>query len=71
MVDDGFDAVVGPVANDDVYTTVTLYLAGVLTKQQALEALKIKRLFDQYVWKTQAALAAITFAESIEVSEVG
>ena len=69
--DDDFDAVVGPVANDDVYTTVTLYLAGVLTKQQALEALKIKRLFDQYVWKTQAALAAITFAESIEVSEVG
>ncbi len=30
----------GPVANDDVYTTFMLYSAGVLTKEQTLEALK-------------------------------
>ncbi len=41
-----FDFVYGPVANDDVYTTFTLYTAGVLTKEQSLESLKIKKLYD-------------------------
>ncbi len=38
-----YDLVYGPVANDDVYTTFTLYSAGVLTRDQTLEALKIKK----------------------------
>lgn len=63
-----YDAVIGPVANDDVFVTITLYLSGVLTKQQTLEALKIKRLYDQYVWKTGAAIEAISFTESYEVT---
>ena len=33
-------------ANDDVYRTFTLYTAGILTKEQALEQLKIKKLYD-------------------------
>lgn len=37
------DIVYGPVANDDVYTTFTLYTAGILTKIQTLEALKVKK----------------------------
>lgn len=61
-----YDAVVGPVADDDVFTTVTLYLGGVLTKRQALDSLKVKKLFDQYVWKTRAAIASITFAGAFE-----
>ena len=35
------DFVYGPVANDDVYTTFTLYTAGVLTKEQTLETLNL------------------------------
>ena len=64
-----YDVVIGPVADDDVFTTVTLYLGGALTKPQALEALKVKRLFDQYVWKTNAALRAISHVGSAELSE--
>lgn len=60
------DVVVGPVADDDVFTTVTLYLGGALTEAQALEALKVKRLFDQYVWKTEAALKLLSFTGSFE-----
>lgn len=41
-----YDAVYGPVANDDVYQTFALYEAKVLTKEQTLEALKIKKLYD-------------------------
>ena len=34
-----YDFIYGPVANEDVYTTITLYTAGVLTKEQTIEAL--------------------------------
>ena len=53
--------VYGPVADDDVYTTITLYLSGVLTKQQAMEALKIKKLFNQLVITTQKGLGYLHF----------
>ena len=39
---EAYDFIFGPVANDDVYTTFTLYTAGLLTKEQTLEALKSK-----------------------------
>ena len=42
---------------DSVYTTFTLYTTGVLTKEQTLEALKIKKLYDQLVLSSEKALA--------------
>ncbi len=56
-----YDFVYGPVANDDVYTTFTLYTAGVLTKEQTLEALKIKKLYDQLVLSSEKALGYLKF----------
>ena len=44
-----YDLIYGPVANDDVYTTFALYSSGVLSKVQTLDALKIKKLFNQLV----------------------
>ena len=43
---EAYDFIFGPVANDDVYRTFTLYTAGVLTKEQTLEQLKIKKLYN-------------------------
>lgn len=51
-----YDLVFGPVANDDVYTTFTLYTAGVLSKAQTPEALKIKKMYDRLVISTVNAL---------------
>lgn len=56
-----FDFVFGPVANDDVYTTFTLYTAGALTKAQTLEALKIKKLYNQLVLSSEKALNYLKF----------
>lgn len=55
------DFIYGPVANDDVYTTFTLYTAGVLTKEQTLEALKIKKLYNQLVLTSAKALSYLKF----------
>ena len=56
-----YDLIYGPVANDDVYTTFNLYGAGVLTKEQTLMALKIKKLYNQLVFATDKSLLYLKF----------
>ncbi len=62
-----YDLIIGAVANDDVYRTLQVYQGGLLSKEQALEALKIKKLFNQYVFATEEALALLKFREAKEV----
>ncbi len=64
-----FDFIFGPVANDDVYTTFTLYTAGVLTKEQTLEALKIKKLYNQLVLTSEKALSYLKFIGTVPKGE--
>lgn len=66
---DAFDFIYGPVANDDVYTTFTLYSAGVLNKTQTLEALKIKKLYNQLVLSSEKALRCLTFVGTVPEEE--
>ena len=62
-----YDLIIGAVANDDVYRTLQVYSAGLLTKEQALEALKIKKLFNQYVFATIESISLLKFVGSEEV----
>ena len=66
-----YDLIIGAVANDDVYRTLQVYATGLLTKDQALQALKIKKLFDQYVFATAKALSLLRFLRSEEVVSNG
>ena len=59
-----YDLIIGVVANDDVYRTLQVYSAGLLTKEQALEALKIKKLFNQYVFAINEAISFLKFVKS-------
>ena len=63
--DELYDLVYGPVANDDVYRTLTLYMTGILSKEQTLEALKIRKLYNQLVFCTKKSLEYIRFERSI------
>ncbi len=62
-----YDVIIGAVANDDVYRTLQVYSSGLLTKAQALEALKVKELFNQYVFATEKALGFLKFLTAKEV----
>lgn len=62
-----YDCIYGPVANDDVYQTFAAYMAGILTKEQTLANLKVKKLYDQMVFATQKALGYLHFKESFIV----
>ena len=65
-----YDFIFGPVANDDVYTTFTLYSAGVLTKEQTLEALKIKKLYNQLVLSSEKAISYLKFIGTVPQEEL-
>ena len=65
-----YDLVYGPVANDDVYTTFTLYSAGALTKEQTLETLKIKKLYNQLVLTSEKALRFLKFIGTVPKGEL-
>lgn len=63
--DKQYDMIYGAVANDNVYQTITLYMAGVLSKEQALEALKIKKLYNQLVFTTEKSLEYLHFQRGV------
>lgn len=65
-----YDFVFGPVADDDVYTTFALYTAGVLSKEQTVELLKVKKLYNQLVLTTNKALQCLKFVGTVPKEEV-
>ena len=65
----GYDIVTGPVANDTLYRTLTLFESGILTKDETIARLKVHRLFDQYSFHTNEALAYLNFVEVYQVNQ--
>lgn len=62
-----YDLVFGPVANDNVYRTLGLFMAGVLDRDQTLVALKARPLFNQMVFATPKALSFLRFVRKEDV----
>jgi hypothetical protein len=56
-----YDFVCGPVANDTLYRTFTLYESGVLTLDETIRRLKVSELFDQLSFHTEKALENLKF----------
>jgi len=59
-----YDLIIGPVANDDVFSVIALYESGNLTKNEAIERFKVKSLYNQYLFCNEKALSNLTFMES-------
>jgi hypothetical protein len=62
-----YDMVKGPVANDTLYQTLTLYETGILTKPETITRLKVHPLFDQVSFHNQAILAKLIYVRSYEI----
>ena len=52
-----------------MFQSLQLYLTGLYTKEQTLAALKIKKLYDQYVFATEKALGYLKFIGWEEVQQ--
>ena len=63
-----YDYVRGPVANDQVYTAFSLYEGGIRTFEMLIEQLKTRRLFDQILFHSPAALGCLKFIRSETVT---
>lgn len=62
-----YDLVMGPVANDSLYATITMYEKGDLSAVAAIVQLRTHTLFDQLSFHTQKAVRTLTFIEFLDV----
>lgn len=56
-----YDIILGPVANDTIYRTFIAYEEGILTKEETIARLKVKKLYDQMTFTTEAALKELKY----------
>ena len=64
-----YDVIIGPVANDDVYTTISYYERGIIDAQATIKRLKVKKLFSQTLLKTEKALKLLKFVKSVIIKQ--
>ena len=62
-----YDIVIGPVANDDTMLTVSRYIAGVYTANEAIERLKYSKANNQVSFHTNNAIKALKFIRRYKV----
>ena len=69
--DHGYDIVLGPVANDRVYATLTLFEIGQLDIDETIRRLKTYALVDQLLFHTEKALKFLKFvgSEAVHVQQ--
>lgn len=63
-----FDLIVGPVADDQAYNTIILYEDGIIDEDYAIRKLMSEKLHDQYLFRTQKALSYLKYTNYMEVS---
>ena len=51
-----YDVVIGPVADDNTMETVQLYMANILTAEEAVERLRYNKVNNQVSFHTERAL---------------
>jgi len=64
---DPYDIVIGPVANDQVYTVVVLYEQGIISKEAAITELKVRKLYNQILFHTDKSLGFCHYLNHIDL----
>lgn len=67
-VDHSYDIVMGPVADDRVYTVLNLYEGGFIDEVDAMKRMKAYRLADQVLFHTERSLRGLRYLATMEVS---
>lgn len=62
-----YDIVIGPVADDRVNRSFSLYESRIITKLELISRLKAYKLVDQYLFHTKNSLKALTFIRAEKV----
>ena len=67
IVNHKYDIVKGPVANDKLYTTISLFESGILSMEETIKRLKVHKLFDQISFHTEKSLSELIYLNSYKV----
>ena len=62
-----YDLIMGPVANDKLYATISLFEQGVLSVEATVEQLKTHTLFNQLSFHSDRAIQELRFIEALKV----
>jgi len=62
-----YDVIYGPVANETVYRTLIAFENGVLSAEDTIARLKVRKLFDQITFVSEYALSFLKYLNFIEV----
>jgi len=63
-----YDLVYGPVANDQVYASLSLFEDGQIGYDELIRRLRTRRLVDQLLFHTERSLDALKYSACLEVS---
>ena len=63
------DIYVGPVADDNVYSTIRLFETGILDSEETIKWLKTEVLQDQWAFHNEKALGFLTHIDTIKIGE--
>ncbi len=66
-IQEEWDVVTGPVANDQTFPVIDLYLDGMYDEDEAIKRLLPQKLKDQYAFKTEAAIKLLHCVEVIQL----
>lgn len=64
IVENPYDLVIGPVANDSTLPVIDDYMGGVYTREEAVKRLLPQNLTDQYAFLSEKALELLAFERS-------
>ncbi|NDV47025.1 DUF3990 domain-containing protein [Paludibacter sp. 221] len=64
-----YDIVFGPVADDRIYATITLFESGVLTAEATIAQLRINEVFNQISFHSGKAIKELLYIKSLTVKE--
>ncbi len=60
-IEKNFDLIIGPLADDYAYETIIAFENGIYNEQETLKKLQSRKLYDQYVFKTQNIIDKLIF----------
>lgn len=55
-----YDFIMGPVANDNVYATIGLYMQGFMSREATINELRVRKLYDQLVFASPKTFNHLT-----------
>ena len=64
-IQNDYDLIIGPVANDRTMPVISLYFAGIYDEEETIKRLLPQKLRDQYVFRSELALQKLIFVKAV------